>query len=92
MTAGRTAPTPGREPQFAVPLVWRDDRTGYQCPCCSLYVAVPKASWATCPRCPGIPIDEVADLLLQELTALDESDRGDVLDVLRPLLEGLVKR
>lgn len=85
-------PAPAPEPLFGVPLAWRDDRTGYQCPACSLYVAVPKATWRTCPRCPGIPIDEVADLLLMEVQSLDETDRADVITTLRPLLEGLVKR
>lgn len=25
-----------------VELVWRDDRTGYQCPSCSLFVCIPR--------------------------------------------------
>lgn len=76
-----------RTVQTRVPLAWRGD-LGYQCPYCALFVAVPRAAWATCPRCPGIPVEETAALLLAE-AGFDEDDRGDAVTALLPLLEGL---
>lgn len=73
-----------------VPLRWVDDRTGYQCPSCALYVCVPPARWATCPRCASVPIDEVATIALAN-DGFDETDTGNVVDALRPLLDALSK-
>lgn len=72
-----------------VPLTWVDDQRGYQCPDCSLYVAIPRRKWATCPRCLGRPVEEVAEILLAQ-EGFDEDDRMNALEALRPLVNGLV--
>lgn len=70
-----------------VPLAWRD-ALGYQCPSCGLYVTIPRSAWATCPRCPGIPVDETATWLLA-FAGFDESDRSNAVAALQPLLAAL---
>lgn len=68
-----------------VPLAWTGE-TGYRCPACSLFVAVSRRTWATCPRCPSIPVEETSDLLLAEATGFDESERAEVVEALGVLL------
>lgn len=34
-----------------VALVWINDRVGYQCPACKLYVCIPARAVAFCPDC-----------------------------------------
>ena len=73
--------------QTRVPLAWTNDMAGYQCPRCSLFVCIPRRAWATCPRCAPIPVEETAELLLDDANlGLDDDERSAVVEALSVLL------
>lgn len=71
-----------------VPLKWTNDTAGYQCPYCGLFVCIPRATWAICPRCPSIPVDETAALVLSE-AGIDDEDLSAAVEALMPILRAL---
>lgn len=68
-------------------LEWIDDQTGYRCPRCKLFVAVPLSKPARdCPRCPNDrPLDERLFDALRD-AGFDETDAGNAAAAVLPLV------